>query len=256
MTYIVVFVHLYAYIHVEVRSAYIIPACAILGDACLGLFTLTSGYLIGKKYRFGKTGTPILQFYWKRIVRVVPLFVLASVALYAIGFNGGRQTLNGLLCISPFIRPRPLTLWYIPVLLLLYLVTPLLSREKIQHRMAASFFFLMSLGALYVAIPSVDHRLLYNAFFYCLGVCSAPLWNWRLSGQKGLVFKIGWVLLFCFLLFVGQCIPFFSTSAYRRIFAAIGVMAILIVCESLDLLIFRNEAKNNRGGNLLYVRIL
>lgn len=49
----VVFNHLYGYIY-DVKSACVIPAHAILSDACLGLFTFSSGFLLGSKYIFGE----------------------------------------------------------------------------------------------------------------------------------------------------------------------------------------------------------
>ena len=65
MTFIVVYLHLYGYVY-GVKSAYFMPECAVLTDACLGLFTFVSGYLIGKKYDFGNTLTDIWPFYLKR----------------------------------------------------------------------------------------------------------------------------------------------------------------------------------------------
>ena len=133
MTYIVAFVHLYAYIYPNVISANVIPACAILCDACLGLFTFISGCLLGKKYSFGeKSEITVGNFFKKRIIRIIPLFVLSAVALWLINFNGTRATINGLLCISPFVTPRPMTLWYIPVILLCYCITPIISRKTLR----------------------------------------------------------------------------------------------------------------------------
>ena len=117
MTFIVAFVHLFAYVYTGHVSAYYLPACAVLTDACLGLFTFTSGFLLGLKYDFVKF-QGVWQFYKKRLLRIIPLFLIASIVLWLIGFNSSRATLNGMLCISPFVKPRPMTLWYIPVILL------------------------------------------------------------------------------------------------------------------------------------------
>ena len=76
----------------------------------------------------------VWTFYKKRIVRIFPLFVLSAVVLWLIGFNGIMQTQNGLLCLLPFVTPRPRTLWYIPVLLLCYVVTPIISRDTLKSR--------------------------------------------------------------------------------------------------------------------------
>lgn len=135
MTYIIAWCHLYAYIHPDIVSAIVIPLCASLTDTCLGLFTFISGFLLGKKYIFGEhRNTNILVFYEKRILRVIPLFFLASIALFLISFNSARSTINGVLCLSPFIKPRPQTLWYIPVILLCYAVTPIISRDTLKKR--------------------------------------------------------------------------------------------------------------------------
>ena len=137
MSYIVAFVHLWAYIHPEVISAnYVHPVFAILTNSSLGLFTFASGYLLGGKYSFGKGGnTKVWPFYRKRVLRIIPLFLLAALALYLIGFNSARATLNGVLCISPFVRPRPMTMWYIPVILWCYLITPFVGRKSFAWRL-------------------------------------------------------------------------------------------------------------------------
>lgn len=96
MTYIVCYVHLYGYIYNT--SPYFMPVCAVLTDACLGLFTFTSGYLIGRKYTFNKTLKGVCMFYKKRLLRIIPLFLLSAIILYYIGFNGKKPTLNGVLC--------------------------------------------------------------------------------------------------------------------------------------------------------------
>ena len=170
MTFIVAYVHLYAYVHPGVKSAYFIPACAILTDACLGLFTFVSGYLLGTKYVFGKQGnTDIWSFYKKRILRIIPLFIIASVVLWLIKFNGLRATLNGMMCISPFVAPRPMTLWYIPVILFCYCITPFVSKKNIKRRLCNCMIVFGVLIGISKLIPTTDNRLLFNVFFYLGG---------------------------------------------------------------------------------------
>ena len=169
MTFIVVFVHLYGYIY-DVKSAYFIPACATLTDACLGLFTFVSGYLLGKKYVFGKEGNcGVWIFYKKRVLRIIPLFVLSAFVLWLIGFNDTKSTLNGLMCISPFVKPRPMTLWYIPVILICYLITPLVSRDSLKWRVCSSILFIGGLVMMGKYFPSTDKRLLFIMSFYLGG---------------------------------------------------------------------------------------
>lgn len=182
MTYIVAYVHLYHYIHPNVISAIIIPAHAILIDTALGLFTFVSGYLLGGKYGFGRQGNvSVWDFYKKRILRIIPLFVLSAVALWLIGFNGTRQTLNGLLLISPFVTPRPRTLWYIPVILLCYAVTPVISRDTIKNRIRNCLIVYALLLGISRLIPTTDDRLLFNVFFYMVGLISSSCFDWKMN---------------------------------------------------------------------------
>lgn len=180
MTYIVAFVHLYAYIHPNVISANVIPACAILCDACLGLFTFSSGYLLGSKYRFGvHSDVKVWEFYKKRILRIIPLFVLSAIALWLIGFNGTRATVYGLLCISPFATPRPMTLWYIPVILFCYCITPIISRQKLSGRIGKSWKGPICRFIIFVSYASMACYMFHRLFFW--------------AGEKIYNSDVGWI---------------------------------------------------------------
>ena len=118
-------------------------------------------------------------FIKKRLFRIIPLFLIAAIALYLIGFNGGRATLNGILCISPFITPRPMTLWYIPVIMICYAITPLVCRKDFSWRIISSlaiFFFIVALKHYF---PSIDKRLTFNLLFYLIGLVSVPFFDWK-----------------------------------------------------------------------------
>ena len=244
MTYIVVFVHLYGYIY-NVKSAYFIPVCATLTDACLGLFTFVSGYLLGKKYVFGKHGIcSVWTFYKKRILRIVPLFVLSVFILWLIGFNDTGSSINGLLCISPFVKPRPMTLWYIPVILLCYLITPLVSRNSLKWRICSSLLIWGGLVLLERVIPSIDKRLMFNMFFYLGGVISSPRFDWRFKIHYGNMVKILCVMVFLTLLVLGHMFANFHSLSYKRWSAGIGVFAILFLCEYMSNIIFKINVEN------------
>lgn len=207
MSFIVVFVHLWAYIHPEVISAiYVHPLFAILTNSCLGLFTFASGYLLGGKYSFGKDGnTRIWPFYKKRVLRIIPLFLLAAVILYLIGFNSAKATLNGVLCISPFTTPRPMTLWYIPVILWCYLITPFISRKSFAWRLTIGVGVLLMVWFIRNYIHPIDFRFLFNMSLYIVGLVTAPYINWKFENRKW----IKWVVV---VFFVGLLsVTFFKT---------------------------------------------
>lgn len=242
MSFIVVFVHLWSYIYPEVTSAiYVHPVFAILTNSCLGLFTFASGYLLGGKYSFGKDGnTRIWPFYKKRVLRIIPLFLLAAVILYLIGFNSAKATLNGVLCISPFTTPRPMTLWYIPVILWCYFITPFISRKSFVWRLTIGAGVLLIVWFIRNYIHPVDFRFLFNMSLYIVGLVTAPYLNWKFENRK-------WIKLVIVVFFVGLLsVTFFKTPnvLFKRTSAFVGVFALLFVCEYIANMVFRHNASN------------
>lgn len=226
MTFIVAFCHLYAYIHTEVLAASVIPWCAVVTSACLGLFSFTSGYLLGSKYCF-KNRQELWIFYKKRVLRVFPLFIAAAILLYLIGFNNSRSSLNGMLCLSPFIEPRPLTLWYIPVILVCYIITPLVCRKGFRWRFISALIVILIVMALGVLFPSIDWRLTFNMLFYLIGLVSAPYFDWKFKKSP----FIKWLTIITFIILCAITQIYEPGKTYIRSFAGFGVFAILFVSE-------------------------
>lgn len=234
MTYIVAFMHLYAYVYPEGRNTYFIPACTALVNSCLGLFTFISGYLLGRKYLFGKQGnTDEWTFFRKRVMRIIPLFVMASVALWLIGFNDLRATVNGLLCISPFVNPAPRTLWYIPVILWCYLITPLVSRRGMKWRMYSSLCLFAMLIVARLLITSIDSRLVFNMFFYLVGVNLSVCNDRKINSTYSVVAKVLVILFFALLIHVGLYYSYLNFTVVVMGTGGVGVFAILYICEGL-----------------------
>ena len=96
MTYLIAFFHLYGYIYPQGGTPFYTPVCTALAHACLGLFTFVSGYLLGRKYCFGQMeNSDAWSFYKKRILRIIPLFVLSSIALWLIDYNDADNSKRG-----------------------------------------------------------------------------------------------------------------------------------------------------------------
>ena len=249
----VVFLHLYDYVYnVKVGTAIVdIPALATIVDACLGLFTFSSGYLLGSKYIFGnQSHVNVWDFYKKRILRIIPLFVLSTFVLWLIGLNGTRQTLNGLLCISPFVTPRPKTLWYIPVILLCYAITPIISRDSLKSKIRNCLIVYAMLLVINRLIPSTDIRLLFNVFFYMIGVISSSCVDWKMNFRYGKLLQVLIILVFIIFVCIGQVNDNFHLKLYRRIVGGVGVFAWLFLCEYISDLFFGsvNDMKNRWKG--------
>ena len=250
MTYLIAFFHLYGYVYTGTSTTIVYSASTALAHACLGLFTFASGYLLGKKYCFGQQGNVDLwTFYKKRILRVFPLFVVSSILLWLIGFNTAAATLNGLLCISPFVNPKPLTTYYIPVILWCYLVTPLISRQRLRWRVYSS---LTLFGLLLIArwmFPSIDNRFVFDVLFYFVGVVSAPGFDWRFNIPHGSFVKSGIVLVFLLLVaFVSIYASFLYHPLCQMVLGAAGVFVILFVCEALSKSLFACQDSKANGS--------
>ena len=254
----VIFLHLYDYVYdVKVGTVIVdIPALATIVDACLGLFTFSSGYLLGSKFIFGKQShVNVWGFYKKRILRIFPLFFLSAVVLWLIGLNGTRQTLNGLLCISPFVTPRPKTLWYIPVILLCYAVTPIISRDTLKSRIRNCLVVYALLLCISRFIPTTDGRLLFNVFFYMVGVITSSCFDWKMNFRYGRLMEILIILVFILLLCIGQMNDNFDLKLYRRIVGGVGVFAWLFVCEYISNLFF-DSVNGNKDRWKVWIRKL
>ena len=242
MTYIVAYFHLYGYVYLQGQP----PVSIAMAHACLGLFTFVSGYLLGSKYSFGQQGnSQIGLFYKKRILRIVPLFLIASLALWLIGLNDCIATLNGLLCLSPFVDPKPMTLYYIPIISWCYLVTPLISRHGMRWRIYSCLTFMGLLVIARFFFPSVDARFVFDVFFYFVGVVSGPCFDWKLNSPLGKVIK--GVVVLTFAVLIVAAIPYsllYSNSSQMTV-GAIGVFAILFVCEGISKWLFENQETNS-----------
>lgn len=239
MTYVVAFVHLFGYVYNAKSAAHdCIQGCDVLTASCLALFTFVSGYLLGKKYIFGgvEEGS-VWQFYKKRLLRIIPLFLLSAFVLWIIGFNNTRATIQCVLCISPFLRPRPWTLWYIPVILICYLITPIVSRKNFLWRLISASVIIIIILALGYVFPDIDWRFQYYSFFYLVGLVSAPYSDWKF--EKASILK--WIIA---VLYIGLLViaHYFSLNVIlKRLFSGIGVFALLFMCEGLAKMVFRKD---------------
>lgn len=240
MTYIVAFVHLFTYIRPDRNSANIIPACVILTEACLGLFSFTSGFLLGKKYQFDcPSSSGVWSFYKKRFLRIFPLFVLAAFCLWRIRFNGTPGTINGVILISPFVEVRPQTLWYIPIILYCYLITPLVSRKNLTWKLCMSAGIMAVLLVLEQMIPSIDKRLAFNLCLFLTGIVTSDVFDWRMRFRYGSYVKMAWVVVFLVVLIVGHQHDNFQSLWFKRFAGGIGAFALLFVCGQVSNVFFR-----------------
>ena len=113
-----------------------------------------------------------------------------------------------------------------------YLVTPLISRQRLSWRVYSS---LTLFGLLLIArwmFPSIDNRFVFDVLFYFVGVVTAPGFDWKFNIPYGSFVKSGIILVFLFLVaFVSIYTSFLYHPLFQMVLGAAGVFVILFVCE-------------------------
>lgn len=164
----------------------------------LGAFTFLSSFLLSSRYKLSNT-TEILLFYRKRVVRIWPLFVISSFALYAIHFNKLIPTLKGIVGLSPFWAPAPTTMWYVAMLISLYLLTPFVVRGNKKSQCLKAIIVMTVVSIVQVVFKSVVPKTFNYYCVYLIGLLLGrnyyiPTMQF-LSSKKTFLFSIFWLFL-------------------------------------------------------------
>ena len=134
----------------------------------LATFTFISGFF-GANNRIS-TWQDVGAYYKKRLLRIYPLYALASVSLVLCHYNSWESLTRYLLGLGCFTKPYPATIWFVSMLLIFYFVTPLLLKCSTKRRI--TFFLLLQIVFfMLVYWWDSDIRLIYYWPFYCLGIC-------------------------------------------------------------------------------------
>ncbi|MFT7562114.1 MAG: peptidoglycan/LPS O-acetylase OafA/YrhL [Flavobacteriales bacterium] len=119
--YIVGYWHLFTY--TRYFREYFNPYTNVATLGVLALFVFISGFLLSRSYANNKN---LIQFYLRRVLRIYPLYALAVLAFSLLAINNNAILVKSLYFMSMLDGPAPYTLWFICMLMLLYLITPLL----------------------------------------------------------------------------------------------------------------------------------
>lgn len=144
-----------------------------LTTVVLGLFTFLSGYLLAQR-PLAWTGAKIFSFYLRRFLRLYPLYLAALMVFGLTGLADWHSVLLSAPLFSPFLGHIPLTLWYVAVLLIFYVLAPLLLTTQtpisLLLRSVAVFGALLVLVRL---LPDADARLVIYFPSFALGIHAA-----------------------------------------------------------------------------------
>lgn len=232
--YIVAVYHVLGYAGVYGRN----PLVRTFTYASLCIFTFISSFLLTTKYKF-ESKDAILAFYKKRMLRFYPLFFLASVSLYLLGVNSGLNTLKGLLGISPFFKPHPLTMWYCAMLISLYLLTPFLAIGGWKKSILKFLLVMGVIAVVDIAFDSVVSRTYWYYLVFFVGIIVGQYW-----GEGFLIFLRRYCFFF-FLVFLFLAVLTLATrsDALKYVNSGVGMFALLSlylrigdICEKYEIL--------------------
>lgn len=159
-----------------------INQCArVVAQVGVDIFLFCSGY--GLFFSFSRCGT-LWSFYKKRIARILPAYLIALVIWSGFALCFGEDTLDFLrryFLLSFFTRGE-LIVWFIPGILLLYALFPLLFRLASSRKTALGFcvcwealsFWIAAApfpeGQLFYAVKAVNEVLFVRFPIFLLGV--------------------------------------------------------------------------------------
>ena len=201
MLYIVGFWHPLAASHLF-GDLFYTPTTILLSFCFLGLFCFISGFLISKQRRTGFNNIKeVGRFYWRRLARLYPLYLLACIGFYTTGLIPKTDFLAGIFLSGAVLNINIMTLWFVNVIMIFYVLTPLLL---FRFQMKRNFWLSCGIYAALFFLAKgrcIDPHLAHYFIIYAAGVLLAQsprAQEWaRLQGWKLLpVFLIiGWLAL-------------------------------------------------------------
>lgn len=170
--YVICIAHLGEYTILDLHS----PLEIELTKGVLSVLYFVSGW--GFRNRCFDLKSDIINFIKTRLIRIYPLYLVGLVILFVVSKKYGypyvvdmRQFMYSLLCMASIVPPPPSTLWYINVLFVFYIVTPLIKRASNIKNCKSIFLIILTLLMIFrFTSIEFDIRILYYFPLYCIGL--------------------------------------------------------------------------------------
>lgn len=160
------FWHLFEYIDSDIDL--VNPVTEQITSGVLATFTFISGYFLGKKEI--KNIKSVVMFYLERWISFYSLFFMSCTLLWHIGYiETTKQYVTTIVGLAGIITPATITVWYMCMLMLFYLITPLVSLHQGRGRVVFGIVIWILL-ILAVIFAEIDRRWSFYWFFYCVGI--------------------------------------------------------------------------------------
>lgn len=210
----------------------------------LGIFTLTSGYLLATR-SLHLNFYEVKTFYYRRLIRIYPLYFLALIAFLFTGLANSKTVLKGMLLTSMLQPPAPPTLWFITMIMLFYVIAPVLISytEQLIAYLIWCGIIIISLISIHVFIQPIDLRILmyFPAFAAGIIIARNQLLHYMLN-------KYRWLLA----LLLMPAFWLFTTGKDNTLY---GIAALIpsIVVGSLAFLVYAEQYLGNRYNAIIAV---
>jgi hypothetical protein len=202
------------------------PFGVYIKNATLGLFMFLSGYLLGSKYIIRNLDSWLI-FVRKRVLRIIPLLILA-ISFYVIkGSMPIKQALLAITGLSTFIPPQPSTLWFVSMVIIFYMLYPLFVGRRLVYQIIV---FVVLFAVLYFVKTNgmkMDRRFFYYFPCFIFGIILASK-NLKKYGEN-------WKILFCSLFAFILSIYFIK---YVHIALSIYLLRAIIATSGLFIVLF------------------
>ena len=190
--YIIGKVHLFGYIDFTIPNNTILCQMAY---CVLSTYTFFAGYFALKNISNKKD---ILLFYKKKIIRIYPLFLISSILFVICNYNEKISVLYCALGVGMLVKNVPLTLWYVCMLIIFWLITPIILRFLSGYVRYIAMFGIEVIFILLTIMNLLDERFLYYWPFYCIGLIAkeVSLFNKLFQNKHYILFSILFLIAF------------------------------------------------------------
>ncbi|MBH8573596.1 acyltransferase [Nostocaceae cyanobacterium CENA369] len=166
--YIIGFWHLLGYS--SAPRFYINFVTVFITHCVLGGFTFISAFLLGYRYEF-KSFNDVKNYFIVRFMRIYPLFLTALSGFFLLKLIDKKTFITSAILLSPILNIRLLTLWFITMLLLFYILVPFLLYNYAAKKVIISssiLFFIVTL--LHWKTGLIDLRVIYYFPIFVFGL--------------------------------------------------------------------------------------
>jgi len=155
--YVIAYLHLGGYVAGGERHVH--WSTPALTNVVLGTFTFLSGYVLGRwKGRTGARGLGC--FYQRRLLRIYPLYLLALAMFVVLWLTDYRTAIKAVFAVSMFWPQPPMTLWFVTMIIVCYLLAPALIIPTRRRSLFAALILWLSILLFTFAVHAVDPRML------------------------------------------------------------------------------------------------